>query len=195
MKYFIDSEFLEDGNTIMPISLAMVCETGEELEIEFQFDKHRVLNFPDPFVKDKVLPHLKQRPGDRLNIIQAREEVELFLKRTGCQPMAIMRKSAERPEFWAHFADYDWVLFCRLWGRMIDLPNWFPKYCMDTQQWFKQLGEPEGVRPPQPENAHCALDDARWVRTFHTCLAMAEKAKIGALLTRYANHKLNPEMA
>lgn len=38
------------------------------------------------------------------------------------------------PEFYAYFADYDWVAFCWLYGRMIDLPTGFPMYCRDIKQ-------------------------------------------------------------
>lgn len=45
-------------------------------------------------------------------------------------------KSVEEnnPEFYAYYADYDWVVFCWLFGKMIDLPNGFPKYCSDLKQ-------------------------------------------------------------
>lgn len=39
-----------------------------------------------------------------------------------------------QPEFYAYYADYDWVLFCSLFGRMIDLPKGFPMYCRDLKQ-------------------------------------------------------------
>jgi len=38
------------------------------------------------------------------------------------------------PEFYGYYADYDWVLFCSLFGRMIDLPKGFPMYCKDLKQ-------------------------------------------------------------
>lgn len=38
------------------------------------------------------------------------------------------------PEFYAYYADYDWVVFCWLFGKMIDLPNGFPMYCKDLKQ-------------------------------------------------------------
>jgi hypothetical protein len=37
-------------------------------------------------------------------------------------------------EFYGYFADYDWVVFCSLFGRMIDLPKGFPFYCRDLKQ-------------------------------------------------------------
>lgn len=37
-------------------------------------------------------------------------------------------------EFYAYYSDYDWVLFCSLFGRMIDLPKGFPMMCIDLKQ-------------------------------------------------------------
>lgn len=37
-------------------------------------------------------------------------------------------------EFYGYYSDYDWVLFCSLFGRMIDLPKDFPMYCIDLKQ-------------------------------------------------------------
>ena len=39
-----------------------------------------------------------------------------------------------KPEFYAYYADYDWVVFCWLFGKMIDLPKGFPMYCRDLKQ-------------------------------------------------------------
>ena len=36
--------------------------------------------------------------------------------------------------FYAYYADYDWVAFCWLFGKMIDLPKGFPMYCRDLKQ-------------------------------------------------------------
>ncbi|WP_428743140.1 hypothetical protein [Tenacibaculum sp.] len=43
-----------------------------------------------------------------------------------------------KPEFYAYYADYDWVLFCWLFGRMVDLPNGFPMYCKDLKQMLDE---------------------------------------------------------
>jgi len=37
-------------------------------------------------------------------------------------------------EFYAYYADYDWVVFCWLFGKMMDLPSGFPNYCKDLKQ-------------------------------------------------------------
>lgn len=44
-----------------------------------------------------------------------------------------------QPEFYAWYADYDWVVFCSLFGRMIDLPKGFPMYCRDIKQTFDEI--------------------------------------------------------
>jgi hypothetical protein len=39
-------------------------------------------------------------------------------------------------EFYGYYADYDWVVFCWLFGRMIDLPKGYPMYCKDLKQYL-----------------------------------------------------------
>jgi len=45
---------------------------------------------------------------------------------------------ANPPEFYGYYADYDWVLFCSLFGKMIDLPAGFPMYCIDLKQMLDE---------------------------------------------------------
>lgn len=62
---------------------------------------------------------------------------------TGCKPILIgnqrdilmgWRTEGKPPTFYAYYADYDWVLFCTLFGAMVDLPTGFPMYCIDLKQ-------------------------------------------------------------
>lgn len=162
-RYFLDTEFEEDGKTIMPISLALVSENGRELYIEFKFDLDRASS--NDFVREYVLPHLKGISGVGRTRREVLVEVLEFL--------GVPRHPAEskaRIEFWAYFADYDWVVFCQLFGRMVDLPSDFPMFCMDLQQWWWQLGCPEGAKPPKPTEEHNALADARWNLEFFKAL-------------------------
>lgn len=93
-------------------------------------------------------------------------------------------------EFYAYYADYDWVAFCWLFGKMIDLPNAFPNYCNDLKQILdeKAMGYFEKVNPgehnfkerlesikihpdyPKQTNEHNALADARWNKELHNFL-------------------------
>ncbi len=42
------------------------------------------------------------------------------------------------PVFYAYYADYDWVVFCWLFGNMIALPSGFPMYCRDLKQMLDE---------------------------------------------------------
>lgn len=53
---------------------------------------------------------------------------------TTCEFAAVDGYVRTDPEFYGYFADYDWVLFCSLFGKMINLPKGFPYYCKDLKQ-------------------------------------------------------------
>ena len=146
MRYFFDTEFNEDGKTIELISIGMVAEDGRELYcVSSEFDPARC----NPWVQQHVLPKL---PHPSLwmprSIIAA-----LVLEFVG-------GGDASRPEFWAYYADYDWVALCQLYGPMIDLPLGWPMYCRDIKQLTDSLGNPP--LPEQGKGEHDALQDARW---------------------------------
>ena len=151
MKYYLDTEFYEDGMRIHPISLAIVREDYKELYMEFK------VTVPlDPWLEENVVPHLIKSDAEKVTSAEAAELIKEFVG------------DDEEPEFWAYYADYDWVLFAMLFGRMIDLPENFPKYCMDLKQLWVHLGRPEKqrVNPPNPVE-HFALADAKWNLEFH----------------------------
>ena len=87
-------------------------------------------------------------------------------------------------QFYGYYADYDWVVFCWLFGRMIDLPKCFPMYCIDLKQMLDakvdDLYDEKGInrkllldglkdRPDYPKqyNEHNALSDAKWNKRFY----------------------------
>lgn len=91
----------------------------------------------------------------------------------------------ENIEFYAYYADYDWVVFCWLFGKMMDLPEGIPKYCKDLKQVFDQ--KEDWLRIPTAQNhmdlkqhthypkqdtskAHNAIEDARWNKKLHEFL-------------------------
>jgi hypothetical protein len=65
------------------------------------------------------------------------------------------------PEFWAYYADYDWVALCQLYGTMMDLPKGWPMYCRDLKQVADERG---ATLPPQQGTEHHALADAIWTK-------------------------------
>ena len=68
--------------------------------------------------------------------------------------------------FYAYYADYDWVLFCCLFGEMGDLPKGFPQYCNDLMQVLSEKGirkdELKSFSEDAQPNEHNALADALW---------------------------------
>jgi len=84
----------------------------------------------------------------------------------------IGNSKSDSPEFYAYYADYDWVVFCWLFGRMIDLPEGFPMYCRDLKQTLDKSWKSRKIRGltnpknhpeyPKQYDEHNALCDAKW---------------------------------
>ena len=142
MKYFLDTEFIEFPNQIHLISIGIKCEDGRKYyAISSEFDS----SLADDWVKTNVISKLEDIP--RKNIKEIKKEIINFVG------------NDKNPEFWAYYADYDWVVFCWIFGRMIDLPEHFPMYCRDLKQLMDFIGKD---KIPNPNNEHNALADAEW---------------------------------
>lgn len=79
------------------------------------------------------------------------------------------RNTTYPPIFYGYYCDYDWVLFCSLFGRMLDLPKGYPMYCRDLKQMMDELNltkEWKDMNVPG-DNEHHALADARWNQKLH----------------------------
>lgn len=150
MQYFLDTEFLEDGSTIEPISIGICAEDGREFYVEFDFDEDRVNS--SNWLSVNVLPHLTWPKSDRLDRYAARG---ILLEFIGDDP---------EPEFWAWYASYDWILLCQLFGRMIHLPKHFPKFVRDLKQVCAEHSISRRELPPDLGTSHHALSDARWLK-------------------------------
>lgn len=143
MRIWFDTEFIEDGRTIDLISIGAVREDGWRYYAEpAECDRSKA----SPWVKVNVLPHTSGKLTPRATI--ARELIEFTSK--------------SKPEFWAYYADYDWVALCQLFGTMMDLPEGWPKYCRDVKQLCDALGNPK--LPEMIGQEHNALADAVWTR-------------------------------
>ncbi len=207
MKYFIDTEFIEgftkplvgkSRHYIDLISIGIVDEHGRKF---YRICKDYNYNDADAWVKENViLPmYIQTVSGDARN----RYDVTNFHKYYGCSKQKIVDdlleffgcwrdslfyRAPDNIEVYGYYADYDWVLFCSLFGRMIDLPKGFPMYCKDLKQMLdekvstfsnsdfftkfhikKEMSLSEKLTEikkhtqyPQQETEHNALDDAKW---------------------------------
>lgn len=198
------------------ISIGIVCEDGRTYSAISNEYKYKDA---DKWVQDNVIDplYISTVHGDGRNHCnsenfhlaygksnkQIAEEIVFFINNEGVettgsiggvqflseQAKKIIRQGYTEPEFYGYYADYDWVLFCSLFGKMIDLPKGFPRYCNDLKQMldekvnrvsFDYYGKPlkgceanvnlEGklrltkarVDYPKQTNEHNALADAKW---------------------------------
>ena len=82
--------------------------------------------------------------------------------------MACIEHNWGTPKFYAYYADYDWVVFCQLFGTMMDLPRKFPMYCIDLKQELDRFDlKNKAKQLPKQENEHNALADAIWTKQLH----------------------------
>lgn len=156
MRYWFDTEFIEDGKTIDLISIGVVAEDGRELYLE---SDECNLGRASEWVKSNVIPHLVQ--GYDGSVHMSRKAIA----------NALVKFCGDKPEFWAYYADYDWVALCQLFGTMMDLPKGWPMYCRDVKQLCDDLGNPD--LPKQDSTEHHALADAKWTR--QAWLSLIEK--------------------
>lgn len=185
MRYAYDSEFLEDGSTIELISLAVAAEDGREyyaINGDFRWNRVASRRWYAPWkwdvhqqwLLDNVVPSLPKIHGDARNQVGNGPLALLDRWDSRVKPHAVIAREVrdfilgdpsddQLPyvELWADYGAYDHVVLCQLWGRMIDLPEGMPMWTHDLQQL--RAAKPDVALPPDPNDAHNALADARHV--------------------------------
>ncbi|KAB3520834.1 polyadenylate-specific 3'-exoribonuclease AS [Corynebacterium sp. zg254] len=172
MKYFYDTEFIEDGTIIDLVSIGVVCEDGREFyAISTEFDETRA----NPWVKKHVLPQLPPRSNpawmDRTTL-----KAQLFEFLVPHHVEGRRLHANERPELWAWVGAYDHVALAQLWGDMTGLPQELPRFTRELKQLWEMAGSP--TLPEPPTNAHDALADARFnVVKYRACMESWRRKK------------------
>ena len=170
------------------------CTTGYNPPIKFTYKNFRKLI-------NKYGKTNKQIAFQVVNFIHGYNDMGNWLGTTKEYYNTIIKtEPKDKPQFYGYFADYDWVCFAWLFGKMSDLPKGFPWYCYDLKQEmdrkvdlftrsdfftaFDFLGEGLSelsleekikhlklhVRYPKQTNSHNALADSRFVRDLHEFL-------------------------
>jgi hypothetical protein len=202
-KYFLDTEFIEHPGHIELISIGLVCDDGREfymvnhtadlsqasewviknvLEKMPEYDAEQGSGLNNRHIGKLVPLNIdgKRDPTAKWNNI---EDIEAaLLEFTGQVQIEVKFHNdyKERPfipeecEFWGYYADYDWVIFCWIFGTMVDLPMGYPKYCHDLMQLIDEncidLDEVKLCVPEDIENQHNALTDAKWIKfAYNLC--------------------------
>lgn len=147
MRIWFDTEFIEDGKTIDLISIGLVREDGRMFYAE---NAECDLSKACPWVQANVLPHLRGESA-RQSRNRLAANIHSFV--------------GDKPEFWAWYGAYDWVVLCQLYGRMVDLPKGWPMFVHDLRQLMDALQGHDGFAlPPKPAKEHNALEDAIWTK-------------------------------
>ena len=148
MRYWYDTEFIEDGFSIDLISIGIVAEDGREYYAQSnQADFARA----SEWVQENVIAHLVRNvDGIWKNRATIQADILAFMD----------IEKYGKPELWGYYSAYDHVAFCQLFGTMMQLPKGFPMYTRDIKQWCDMLGNPK--LPEQGKGEHNALADARW---------------------------------
>lgn len=164
MNYFLDTEFIEYPRSIDLISIGIVAENGKEL---YLVNSDCNLDRASDWVVENVLKNMPeycpktndfQRPTATCYTLRTRKQIA---------SQVLQFIGGDKPIFWGYFADYDWVVFCWLFGPMHRLPNGWPMYCRDIKQEIDRLGVTD---LPAQSDEHNALSDARWCRDVYRSL-------------------------
>lgn len=193
MKYFLDTEFIESAAGIQLVSLGIDCENGRTFYAESSMFDERLA---DDWVKANVLSklkHWKSGPAGKslLHTCELDPAInpkhidvfgsENFIK-TCLLDDFLNAATDPEPQFYAYFADYDWVVFARIFGRLIDRPAHFPMWCIDLKQMMWERGltkEWKREVHPDPQGEHDALVDATWNKGLYKKIIEAAGFGVG----------------
>ena len=146
MRFFYDTEFIEDGRTIDLVSIGVVGDDGREYyAVSTEFDPDRA----GSWVRANVLPKL---PSPSSQVWRTRRRIRDDL-------LEFLTADSGPVELWAWTGAYDHVVLCQLWGPMTELPRAIPRYTRELRQLWEEAGRP--TLPDRPADAHDALADAR----------------------------------
>lgn len=175
MKYFYDTEFLEDGRTVELISIGIVAEDGREYyAVSSQMPWMKIVQHdwlmknvvPSlPLNKAWTSPLLDRNDPSVKSRLQIRQEITTFFL-LGDDP----------PELWAWYGAYDHLCLAQLYGRMFDMPKFVPMWTNDLRQEVERL-DCYSELPEQHAGMHNALEDARWNREIHEFLRTHERCR------------------
>lgn len=184
MRYFYDTEFIDNGKTIPMISIGIIADDGRSYyAVNKEIPQQHI--WANTWLGTHVWPHLPtiDNLGQELDYnhptVKApaliAHEVHQFLTATGFDN-----------ELWSYYSAYDHVVLCQLYGPMIDLPSGIPARTNDLTQEIERRGT---FTLPHDPDRHHALADAGWIRdVWHSLHATADGAS-GGNVDMYEKHR------
>lgn len=174
MRYFYDTEFIEDGRTVDLISIGIVADDGREFyAVNADMPVARIMRHD--WLRQNVVPSLPIvkhdgiRPFRRPFLDSSHPDVQPRTRiARAVRDFILGTDPDELPyvELWADYGAYDHVALCQLFGTMMDLPEGMPMFTHDIQQAASARGLSYKDLPGQESGQHNALADARHVKTM-----------------------------
>ena len=166
MRFFLDTEFIDDAAGTDLISIGLVAANGAEFyAVSSEYD--RAAAEARPWLAEHVLP-LLDRPGEPDPLPRAVIAADL-------EKFCLTHDDGRKPEVWACHGSYDFYLLAKLYGRQLDVPAAVPTSFFDLKQWARSLGNV--TVPAQESDHHPALADARHDRDVWRWLADYENRR------------------
>jgi 3' exoribonuclease, RNase T-like len=109
VKYWIDTEFIEQPYTIDLISVGLVAEDGREF-----------------YAESNEVDWSKASQWTLLNVRPQLDGKGMRREEIGYAVRGFTNRD-EHPVFWGYFPSYDWVVFSWLFGSMDELPFHYPQ--------------------------------------------------------------------
>lgn len=149
-------------NVLKPIFIELRAKEVEEYNIAQR--RNVVLDFPEYSFCFREFKRLINKYGKTNK--QIAEEVKEFV--TGdslsIEKTKYYNVQYDNIKFYGYYCDYDWVVFCWLFGKMIDLPKGFPMFAFDIQQQIEEykIDKEQLLKEIHQTNCHNSLSDALW---------------------------------
>jgi len=164
LRYFLDTEFIDRGQSIDLVSLGVVAHDGREFyKISRDFEAAAASDWVHEHVLSRLEPHDSGLWAPEAAI---RDGLRAFIGEDNA------------PEFWTWGGGaYDWFAVIGLFGGGDHLPNGWPYVTSDLDQWLHQMGlASDDPRLPEHTGApHHALADAHHSALVYDYLARYQR--------------------
>jgi hypothetical protein len=152
-KIVYDTEFIDNGTTIEPLSIGMLDETGHEYYAVFDSLPTIARAVESDWLRSNVLPWLPITIDDPELVSEGLAyHVHWDAQHPeypAVKPLDAIAEEVEdfvlahpRPSLWAYYASYDHVLYAQLYGPMSELPDGMPQHTNDIKQEADRIGNP-----------------------------------------------------
>lgn len=162
-RFFYDFEFIEDGVTIDPISIGIVCDDSRTYYAVFKDAPWYAIRRNMWLMNNVVrhLPHDRRLEKKRDWVIDMTHADVKMTSQIADEVRDFLIGANEPIELWGYYPAYDHVALAQLWGPMMKLPKGIPMWtnCVWQEAYLRECDD---RLPEQPANLHNALADAQW---------------------------------